>query len=102
MANVISRHWRGLAKAERADDYVEHLRRETFPALQTIPGFLGASVLRRSLAQGVEFVVITRWNSLAAIHAFAGPRAETAVVPEQVQQMMIEYESSARHYDVIA
>ena len=27
---MISRLWRGLAKASRADDYVAHLREETF------------------------------------------------------------------------
>jgi hypothetical protein len=39
---VISRHWRGLARASSAEAYVEHLRSETFPALAEIPRFIGA------------------------------------------------------------
>src|SRR5580704_7551137 len=39
---VIARHWRGLARAYRAADYLQHLRTETFPALQRLPGFVDA------------------------------------------------------------
>ena len=98
---MISRHWRGLAKANRAEEYAEHLRAETFPSLNAIPGFIGASILRRPLPEGVEFLVVTQWSSLEAIHAFAGARVETAVVPHKVQDMMLEYELSARHYEVV-
>ena len=99
---MISRHWRGLAKTEYADDYVAHLRGETFPALQTLPGFVAASILTRSTPEGVEFMIITTWNSLDAIHAFAGPEPEVAVVPPVVVGMMLEYDSRARHYEVLA
>jgi len=54
--NMISRHWRGLAKPLHADDYVQHLRSETFPALSKIPGFISASILRRNVQRGVEFL----------------------------------------------
>jgi hypothetical protein len=51
---VISRQWRGLARSERALDYIRHLRGETFPALRKISGFIDASILTRTLAAGVE------------------------------------------------
>ncbi len=98
---MISRQWRGLAKASRADAYVEHLRKETFPGLATLPGFVSASILRRNLANGVEFMIVTNWVSFDAIHAFAGNDAESAVVPSKVQEMMVEYDKRARHYQVI-
>ncbi|MBT2323154.1 antibiotic biosynthesis monooxygenase [Variovorax paradoxus] len=98
---MISRHWRGLAKPAQADAYVEHLRTETFPGLQTMPGFISASILRRSQALGVEFLVVTRWASLEAIHGFAGDDAEMAVVPRKVQDMMVEYDRRACHYEVV-
>ena len=64
---MISRQWRGLAKAARAQAYVEHLRTETFPAIGKLPGFINASILRRSLPEGVEFLLITHWASVEAI-----------------------------------
>jgi heme-degrading monooxygenase HmoA len=98
---MIARHWRGLAKLAHADRYVEHLRRETFPTLATIPGFLNAAILKRSVEQGIEFVIVTHWQSLEAIQQFAGQDPEVAVVPESVQDMMIDYDRTVRHYEVV-
>lgn len=99
---MIERHWRGLAKPELAAEYVAHLRRDTLPQLQRIDGFVDASILRRKLERGVEFLIVTRWKSIDAIRAFAGADAEVAVVPGNVQRMMLEYDPRARHYEVIA
>jgi hypothetical protein len=41
---MISRHWRGVAKPECAEAYVEHLRTETLPAIAGIAGFVAASI----------------------------------------------------------
>jgi heme-degrading monooxygenase HmoA len=98
---VIARHWRGLARADRAADYLQHLRTETFPALERLAGFVDASILRRPLPGGVEFLLITRWTSLEAIAGFSGGDVEVAVVPEAVAAMMIEYDRRARHFEVL-
>ena len=99
---MISRQWRGVARASDADRYVEHLRAETFPLLAKIDGFREASILKRSVAAGVEFRVVTVWDSLAAIRQFAGESAEDAVVPEKVQAMMVSYDRVVEHYEVVA
>ena len=97
---MISRHWKGLCKPEFADQYVEHLRVETFPQLARLPGFVRATILRRILPGGVEFQVVTLWRSLAAIEAFAGGDVELAVVPEPVQAMMLSYDQRVAHYEI--
>ena len=97
---MISRHWRGLCKREEADRYVEHLTRETFPQLAALPGFVRATILRRELAAGTEFQVVTVWQSLAAIEAFAGQSVEVAVVPASVQAMMLSHDHSVAHYEI--
>ncbi len=96
---MIARHWRGLVKSDRAAEYESHLNTETFPSLTQIDGFLGGGILKRPIANGVEFLVISRWASIDAISKFAGPDAEAAVVPPKVQAMMIEYDRRARHYE---
>lgn len=98
---MISRQWRGVAKAACAEAYVEHLQTETFPALANISGFIEASILRRAVPGGVEFLVITQWASPGSIQAFAGKNIEQAVVPPQVQEMMITYDRVVHHYDVV-
>jgi len=98
---VISRQWRGLAYANQAQDYVKHLRTETFPALRKIPGFVDASILSRPIGGGVDFLVVTRWESLDAIARFAGTDPEAAVVPAKAAAMMIEYDPRVRHFEVV-
>jgi hypothetical protein len=98
---VISRQWRGLARSERAQDYIRHLRTETFPELRRIPGFVDASILSRTLATGVEFQIVTRWDSVDAIIKFAGADPEVSVVPPEVVEMMIEYDPRAKHFEVV-
>jgi len=99
---MISRQWHGVARSTRADEYVEHLRTETFPQLSNVPGFIDAAILKRNEQRGVEFLIVTYWESIQAIQQFSGPDAEVAVVPEKVQEMMIEYDRRVRHYEVLA
>jgi heme-degrading monooxygenase HmoA len=98
---VISRQWRGLAHVNQAEVYEEHLRSHTFPALKEIPGFIDASILRRRIERGVEFLIVTRWASMEAIRRFAGWDAEAAVVPAEVDAMMIEYDRRVKHFEVV-
>jgi heme-degrading monooxygenase HmoA len=98
---MIVRHWRGLVRRDRAAAYVEHLQSETLPQLVQLAGFLDAKVLRRDLSEGAEFLVVTIWESIDSIRAFAGNDVESAVVPPKARDMMIEYDRKARHYDVV-
>ena len=98
---MISRQWCGLAKPAHADAYVEHLRKETFPQLSKIPGFIDASILRRNVEKGVEFLIVTRWQSIEGIQRFAGRDPDVAVVLPKVREIMIEYDQKVRHYEVV-
>jgi heme-degrading monooxygenase HmoA len=80
---------------------VDHLREETFPVIGKLPGFLRASILRRTLPEGVEYLVVTEWANLEAIRQFAGDNVERAVVPPAVREMMREYDQVVRHYEII-
>lgn len=98
---MISRQWRALAHASRAQDYIEHLRTETFPALRQLPGFVDASILSRPLGEGVEFLIVTKWDSMDAIAGFSGADPELAVVPARAADMMIEYDQRVRHFEIV-
>ena len=98
---MISRHWKGIARPERADDYVRHLRTQTFPGLARLPGFVRASILARPTAEGTEFQIVTVWQSLEAIRAFAGDSLDVAVVPSAVQELMVRYDLKVFHYEIV-
>ena len=98
---MISRHWRGLARHASEAAYQEHLRADTFPAIRKIEGFVDATILKRAVPNGVEFLIVTRWRSMTAIAKFAGDDPDVAVVPRNVQEMMLEYDAKVRHYEVV-
>jgi heme-degrading monooxygenase HmoA len=98
---MISRNWRGTARFEEADNYIAHLRQETFPHLSGIDGFVSASILQRPTARGIEFLIVTAWRSMEAIQQFAGEQAHIAVVPDVVQAMMVDYDREVAHYEVV-
>lgn len=98
---MIARHWRGVVKPDEAENYIRHLQKETFPQLARIAGFLSASISRRKVERGVEFVVITLWESMEAIQQFAGASTDIAVVPAVAQAMLIEYDLTVAHYEVV-
>ena len=97
---MIERHWKGVAKRERAKEYIAHLQNETFKQIAAIPGFISAKILERDTEEGVEFLIITEWQNIDAIKRFAGSNIEIAVVPELVQGIMLIYDKNVRHYKI--
>jgi heme-degrading monooxygenase HmoA len=98
----IARHWIGVVREEMAAAYIRHLQEDTFKHLQQIRGFIKASILQRDISAGVEFLIVTEWESIDAIKKFAGDDPDIAVVPEVAQKMMIRFDKVVRHYEVMS
>jgi hypothetical protein len=95
---VITRLWRGWTARENADAYESFLLSEMFPSMRGIAGFQGADVLRRDDGQEVAFVTLTHFDSLEAIHAFAGEDYETAVIEPTARALLSRHDERAQHY----
>jgi heme-degrading monooxygenase HmoA len=100
---VIARVWRGCTTAENARAYGRHFTGRVRPELACIPGHRGALLLRRELAGAAkfEFLVVTTWDSMDAVKAFAGPDPERAVVEPAARAVLSEFDESVRHYEVV-
>jgi heme-degrading monooxygenase HmoA len=97
---MIERHWKGIAKKERANDYITHLKNDTFKKIEAIHGFISAKILKREVKDGIEFLIITKWETLEAIKQFTGAEIDIAVVPELAQEMLLRYDINVTHYEV--
>ena len=97
---MIARLWRGQATAATAETYRRHAIEHVFPALAGLDGHRGAWLLRREIDDGVEFLVMTLWNSLDAIRAFAGDDIATAVVEPEARAVLVAADDFARHFEV--
>ena len=98
---MIVRIWRGwAANSANADLYEEFLRAKFLPSIHSIQGYLGASVLRRSIAGGeVEFTTLTRFESLDSIRAFAGDDYEAAHVAPRARELLSRFDSRCLHFE---
>lgn len=98
---MIARLWRGVAQTPaNADSYLRHLNR-VLPALDAIEGHRGARVLRRDEGGRAEFLVITFWESMDAVRAFAGEDPDRAVVEPEARAVLAEFDDRVRHYEVL-
>ena len=99
---MIVRTWMAYAKPDKASSYRDYLNVSVLPKLQSIPGFLGLQLCeakqRGEQGERVELLVITRWESMDAVKAFAGAQPERAVVEPAARSMLEEYDEVAFHY----
>ena len=100
---MVSRVWHGWTNRDNADTYEELLRSEIFIniAERSIQGFRGIHLLRRDVADGVEFVTIMWFDTLDAVQAFAGEEYEVAVVPPKARELLSRFDDRSAHYQVI-
>jgi heme-degrading monooxygenase HmoA len=101
-AGMIARMWRGWAASdESADLYEDFLRSKFLPAAHAIEGYLGASVLRRTIGGEVEFATITRFESLSAVKKFAGEDYEAAHVAPRARELLSRFDERCQHFDFV-
>jgi heme-degrading monooxygenase HmoA len=98
---MIIREWRGRTTPDRAEVYPDHFRNSVLPELRKLDGFIGATLCRRSAADAVEYLILTRWRSLDAIRAFAGAELDIAVVEPGAVAALTDFEHTVRHYELI-
>jgi heme-degrading monooxygenase HmoA len=98
---MIIREWRGRANQLRGNAYPKHFRTAVLPQLRRLKGFRGAVLAKRRVAGSIEFVVLTRWESLDSIRSFAGPDIERAVVEPDAVAALVEFDARVHHYEVI-
>jgi heme-degrading monooxygenase HmoA len=98
---MIIRAWRGRAALAKPQAYPDHFNRNVLPELRGIDGFLGASLLREDAADHIEFLVLTRWQSMAAIRAFAGEDVGRAVVEPEAIAALDSFDDRVHHYSTV-
>jgi heme-degrading monooxygenase HmoA len=98
---MIVRTWRGRASPSKSQGYPDHFRRNVLPELRTIDGFRGASLVRRDHGAQIEFLVMTRWDSMDAIQRFAGEDPQKAVVEPEAVAALVSFDKTVEHYEVL-
>jgi heme-degrading monooxygenase HmoA len=98
---MIARIWKARATPERASEYAAYLRSTVAPELAAIHGYQGVTLLERERGGVVEITVITWWESLEAVRAFAGEAVETAIVHDTAARMLVDFDREVAHHRVV-
>ena len=100
---VIERMWSARTTREGAAAYAAYFARAVLPELAAVAGYLGGRLLQRKMpdAATTELVVVTRWESLAAIRRFAGAQIDRAVVHDEAAALFSDYDRTVRHFEIV-
>ncbi|GJG88819.1 antibiotic biosynthesis monooxygenase [Gemmatimonadetes bacterium T265] len=106
MTPLLARTWRGTTDAADADAYLAYLRATGLAAYAATPGNRGVFAFRRVADGRAEWLLVTLWDSLDAVRAFAGARAgdadpTRAVFYPEDDRFLTVRDDSATHYDVV-
>ena len=89
---MIARTWHGRVPAVKADAYYDYLLRTGVPDYRRTPGNRGVYVLRRKEGAVAHFLLISLWDSLACIRAFAGEAVDQARYYSEDADYLLEFE----------
>ena len=97
---MIARTWFGRTKAEDYDTYFAYLEESGVAELKRTPGNQGVMVLRRTEGDEAEFGVISFWNSMDDVKAFAGGDPDVARYFPDDERYLLEFTPKLKHYEV--
>ena len=74
-----ARTWRGSTRASDRDAYSAYVNETGIAAYRATPGNRGAYLMTRLVGDRADFLVMSFWDSLSDIEAFAGDDITAAV-----------------------
>ena len=97
---MIARIWRGITLKDKADDYLAYLHETGLRDYAKTSGNRGVTILRRNQGEHCEIMLISLWESMDAVRAFAGENPDRSVYYPEDEHFLLQMEPLVRHYDV--
>lgn len=98
---MIAREWKCIVPEAHSEGFTAYLYETGIKDSSATPGFRGAQIFRRSLTGKVELTLITYWDKLDSIKAFAGNDISQARLYPEDEVYELEPDLSVQHYEVI-
>jgi heme-degrading monooxygenase HmoA len=97
---MIVREWRGAIRAADKQAYLAYLETTGLREYASTPGNRGVLTLTRTVGDRTEFVLLSFWDRLEDIAAFAGPSIERAVFYPEDTRFLVARDLHVTHYEV--
>jgi heme-degrading monooxygenase HmoA len=100
---MVARVWRGTVPREKAEDYGKYLSDSDRGVrdYRRVPGNRGVCLLRRDEGDRAHFLLISFWDSRAAIEGYAGQDIDKAQYFPYDRECLLDPEPTVAHYDVL-
>ena len=106
----VVRVWRGRVRAVDADAFHRYLQRRGAPSYRHAAGNISVTILRRPLAasaslQGegasVEFMLVSQWESRAAVIGYAGSDADQPLHFAETERYLLPEGEGVEHFELL-
>ena len=98
---MIARIWRGITPRDKAEEYLAYLQETGLKDYAATPGNRGVTVLRREQGEHCEIMLVSLWESMDAVRAFAGENPDKSVYYPKDSIYLLDMEPLVRHYEVV-
>jgi heme-degrading monooxygenase HmoA len=97
---MIARVWNGRTDISDFESYTFFLKSVAVPDYKKTPGFRGLLFLRNHNDHQAFFKLITYWEDIPAIVAFAGSDYRKAKYYSEDKNFLLEFVEEVEHYEV--
>jgi heme-degrading monooxygenase HmoA len=97
---MIARIWRGATAADRTQEYLEYLKQTGVADYRATPGNHGVQILLRTEGDRTDFTILSYWESMEAIKAFAGDQPEVSRYYPEDDEYLIDKQPNVEHHEV--
>ncbi|WP_167482750.1 antibiotic biosynthesis monooxygenase family protein [Enterovibrio baiacu] len=98
---MIAREWKATCPKKHEEGSIGYLYETGVKESSETPGFLGAQIFQREVDESVEITLITYWETLECITAFAGENIDVAkLYPEDAHYELVP-DHHVNHYHVV-
>ncbi len=98
---MIAREWKARCPKAYQEGFIAYLYETGIKDTSGTKGFLGAQILTRELDEQAEITLLTYWENLECIKAFAGEDIGVAKLYPQDEQYRLVPDRHVNHYEVI-
>ena len=98
---MIIRTWKAITTERNEPEYSRLVKSIVLPYFKTCEGYQGCKFGRRLIEENghVEILVMTFWESMAAVQAFSGDPGAHAYLPEEIAKTLESYDSTSEHFE---
>jgi len=99
---MIVRLWRGRVPRERAEEYTAYQEEVGPPGYAKVPGNLGIYLIGREKGDEYEIAMLTFWDSMDSVRAFAGEPVDKAKYYARDFEFLIDPPEKVEHFEVLS